>query len=238
MTSFLPLLFLLIGPATALAIVLLSRNRSNPKTLSLLVNCYFVGMLAIIPALMVFGLAYWLEVASPHSLRRMLFYAFVVAAFGKELGKYLVLRLYAMKHPSFTKSFHGITMLLMIAMGYVTSEAILIAVTNGWVNFSELRIYSMIPAHITFAVLMGFFTGLSKFRDRKMVDFMVGLGGAVICHGIYEITLLTHDLETLLIFGGALIVVSVLLFIQSAHTYLQVKQRESDPLKSDSTLNS
>ncbi len=227
-----PLLILLIGPLTALAIAMLSRARSNPQTYSLLVNCYFVGLMAIIPALMVYGLAYWLDVANPVSLRRMLFYAFVVAAFGKELGKFLILRAYAMKHPSFTKSFHGITMLLMIAMGYVTSEAILIAVTNGWVNFSELRIYSMIPAHITFAVVMGFFIGLSKFRDRSIVDNMVGLGGAVICHGIYEVILLTNDLETLLVFGGALIVVAILLFIQSTRTYIQVKQREADSMRS------
>ena len=54
----------------------------------------------------------------------------------------------------------------MVAMGFATIENV-IFVMEGGVTTGIVRMFSTVPAHATFAVIMGYYLGKAKFNEKK-----------------------------------------------------------------------
>jgi len=71
-------------------------------------------------------------------------------------------------------------------MGFATLENVLYVYQYGLAT-GILRMFTAVPAHATFAILMGFFLGKAKFTHRKVFFFSVlSLIAAAIFHGSYD----------------------------------------------------
>jgi RsiW-degrading membrane proteinase PrsW (M82 family) len=47
--------------------------------------------------------------------------------------------------------------------------------------------FTAVPAHATFSIIMGYFLGLAKFKGySKPLFILAALGGAVLFHGAYD----------------------------------------------------
>ena len=74
----------------------------------------------------------------------------------------------------------------MVGMGFATLENIIYVFQYG-APTGFLRMFTAVPAHATFAVLMGYFLGKAKFTHRKEVYYsLVGLLVATAFHGAYD----------------------------------------------------
>jgi RsiW-degrading membrane proteinase PrsW (M82 family) len=74
----------------------------------------------------------------------------------------------------------------MVSMGFACIENILYVFQQGYVT-GILRIFTAIPAHATFAVIMGYFLGRAKFtKSNNIVFSIIALAAATIFHGLYD----------------------------------------------------
>ncbi|MDB9883264.1 PrsW family glutamic-type intramembrane protease, partial [Bacteroidia bacterium] len=87
-------------------------------------------------------------------------------------------------------------------------------VMQGGFAVGVMRMFTAVPAHATFAVLMGYWVGRAKMENKPYLNWL-GLGSAVLFHGLYDVFLLSEYVPGQLI--GALISLVVgIVFARSA----------------------
>jgi protease PrsW len=120
------------------------------------------------------------------------FYAFVIVGTSEELSKFIFLRMYTSKKKNIREPYDGLLYAVIISMGFATAENILYAFRGG-VGVSMIRMFTAVPAHASFAVMMGFFYGIALFRKLPIFWMAVGLVIAMGLHGVYDFFLLQDD---------------------------------------------
>jgi ribosomal protein S18 acetylase RimI-like enzyme len=166
------------------------------------------GVLSIAPAL-------GIETVISHYLNRSVFSIIAGAFFGvalvEELSKFLVLRYYSFTRRSFDEPLDGIVYSVLVSMGFATVENVFY-VYNENLSVAFLRMFTSVPAHATFAIIMGYYTGKAKFiHNTRAQLFTRGIAGATLAHGTYDSFLLLSEndwikqyISELLLFAGAI----------------------------------
>jgi RsiW-degrading membrane proteinase PrsW (M82 family) len=215
--NFLKYLPLLIAPLIFLILIFFARKIMEKKVLNLFASAYFLGLLTAIPMILVlyFVYSYWLT--HVQSLRRIVFYSFVLIGFLSELFKFLLLRFYYLPKKSFTKPFDGILFSVMIAMGYATAANVYFFYEWRYTDGIRIVLYTLPVAVFFISIIMGFFIGLSKFRSNNF-DSLTGFSAAVILFGFYRFCLLSGDYLLLSLIGGGVILIAFLLAAKSLNS--------------------
>ncbi len=202
------LLALSIAPGLAICLFIYFKDKYNKEPVSYLFKCFFLGMLSAVLSLIVeWGGETMLDkLAINNSIIATLLLAFVVVAFTEEGSKYIMLKNYAFPKPEFDEPFDGIIYSIMVSMGFATLENIFYVFENG-VGTAILRMFLSVPAHASFAVLMGYYAGLAKFNpSQKSFYLLKGFLLAVLFHGMFDsfLFLAEDDMATQYISGGLL----------------------------------
>ena len=149
--------------------------------------------------------------------------SFIGVALIEEVLKFLCLWAYPYQRPFFNEPFDGIVYTVMIGMGFATLENILYALRYGF-GTTLLRVFTAVPAHAVFAVLMGYYIGKAKFDAKnKWRLLFTGLGIAIGVHGIYDFFILQEAIEWLIIFAIVTLVISV----RFAQKLIKIQQDQS-----------
>lgn len=180
------LLTLAVIPGIAIGLFIYIKDKHEPEPIKLLLISFFYGALS-------FGvnLAIGLPLSSlfaieERNLEAQAFHAFAVVAFVEELSKFIFIRGILYKNKNFNEPLDGIVYAVMVGMGFATAENILY-VWHGDGGTALIRMFSAIPAHAMFAVLMGYLLGKAKFTHRKEVYYSImALGVATLFHGVYD----------------------------------------------------
>ncbi len=161
------LLALAVAPGVAISLFIYSRTKYRRESLRYLLVAFLLGMVATLPALAVQLIAADVRVnPSRHSILSFAWYAFVIVALSEEGSKWLVLRFYAYPKKAFHRPFDGILFAVMIGMGFATVENIEYVWQFGW-GTGLNRFFLSVPAHASFAVLMGYYMGWAKFEPAE-----------------------------------------------------------------------
>jgi RsiW-degrading membrane proteinase PrsW (M82 family) len=125
-----------------------------------------------------------------------------------------MLRYYAFPKKTFDEPYDGIVYSVMVGMGFATVENIGYVYQHG-INTALLRMFLSVPAHATFAILMGYFVGKAKFIPEKRFYYLfMGLFWATFFHGTYDFFLfLQGGLVSSYISDGLLFLGAVVSFI-------------------------
>ena len=180
------LIALAIAPGVAICLFIYSLQRLGKGSMRYLVTAFFLGAAATLPALAVQLLSE--DVRNDpwhHSIWSYLWYAFGVVALSEEGSKFLVLRGYAYPKKVFREPFDGVIYSVMIGMGFATVENIEYVWQFG-LETGVSRFFLAIPAHASFAVLMGYPVGRAKFARHSLGLLLRGLGVAVLFHGSFD----------------------------------------------------
>jgi RsiW-degrading membrane proteinase PrsW (M82 family) len=156
---------LAVAPGLAIAIFVYEKDKLDREPLHLLVKSFFLGALSIFPASFLEGVFEGFGFKQTVELTTTLQYALTVG-FSEELSKFLILILFFYRRKEFNEPFDGITYGVMIAMGFATLENVFYVVEGG-LGVALIRMFTAVPAHATFGVLMGFFVGMAKFQHRR-----------------------------------------------------------------------
>ncbi len=203
-------LFLLaLAPSVAICFFIYFKDKFNPEPKKLLVYSFLLGAFSIVPALaLTYAVKYFFGINHTASATDTdeLIYAFLVVALSEEGAKFFFLRLYAYPKKDFDEPFDGITYAVIISMGFATVENLLYVYDGGGLSTGIHRMFTAVPGHASFAVIMGYYVGMAKFSHRKHLQW-IGLGLAVLLHGIYDACLFLHHYPIMVI--GAILTVVV-----------------------------
>jgi protease PrsW len=186
----LSLIALAVAPGFAICLYIYSRDRYEREPLRYLLISFLLGMLSTIPALVIQLLAGdTREKFAEHFILSYAVFAYIIVALSEESCKFLMLRLYAYPKKIFNDPFDGIVYGVMVSMGFATLENIEYVFQYGF-HTGVIRFFLSVPAHASFGVLMGYYTGLAKFNPMNSVWLMVkGLLIAVFFHGTFDFCL-------------------------------------------------
>jgi RsiW-degrading membrane proteinase PrsW (M82 family) len=214
------LIALAIAPGIAICLYIFYTDFYNREPRQNLIISFFLGALAIFPAILFEG-SLGPKVIDG-SLSGVAIFSYCVVAFSEETSKFLGLRLYAYNRKAFDEPLDGIVYAVIVSMGFATAENIkyilidpqsLHLAYNQVLNNGFMRMFTAVPAHATFAVIMGYFVGKAKLNPQKSVILMLtGLAGAILFHGTYDFLLfikgysfIGENLSEALLFAGAML---------------------------------
>lgn len=198
------LLALSIAPGIAICLFIYLKDKYNREPLGMLIISFLLGMIGIFPAIIVQLLSgISLESLTNKSIPEFAFFAFFVVALSEEMSKYVIVRFFAYRRKSFDEPFDGIIYTVMVGMGFATLENIGYVYEHGF-STGIVRMFLSVPAHATFAVLMGYHWGLAKFDiANRSKHLLLAIVLPVLFHGAFDFFLFTGN--SLLHIAGALL---------------------------------
>lgn len=208
---------LLIAPFIFFILILLARKIMEKKVLNLFTSAYFMGLLTAIPMMLALYFVYEYWLVHVQSLRRIIFFSFALIGFLSEFSKFLLLRFYYLPKESFTKPFDGILFSVMIAMGYATTANAYFLYDWKYSDDVHLVLYTLPFANLFIGIIMGFFTGMAKFRTSYF-DSLTGMAASFFFYGFYSFCLISQDYLLLGLLGAGIVIIAILLAVKSLNT--------------------
>ncbi|NML37581.1 PrsW family intramembrane metalloprotease [Chitinophaga sp. G-6-1-13] len=188
------LLALAVAPGLAICLLIFVIDKYDPEPVSLLLKSFLLGMACVVMPLLFQVLASMYGFRETNqSLFDTAFFAYGIVGLSEEFAKFLVLRFYAYPKKAFNEPLDGIVYAVMIGMGFATLENIAYVGQFGF-GTGVARMFLSVPAHATFAILMGYYVGLAKFMpaQRNML-LLKGLLIAVFFHGSFDFFLFSGN---------------------------------------------
>lgn len=204
------LLTLAIAPAFVIILFVYFKDKYEKEPISFLFKNFLFGILSACVAIIIsLTLGEFYDVEEFNVFDKFI-EAFIIVALAEEFGKFIFLKKIAYNSKHFNEPYDGIMYSVMISMGFATVENILYSFSGGF-ETAILRMFTAVPAHATFAIIMGYFIGLAKFKKSKTLYMIYGLIGAVIFHGAYDFFLFISFIPGLFI--GAFISFSIAIYL-------------------------
>jgi RsiW-degrading membrane proteinase PrsW (M82 family) len=180
------LLALALAPGIAIGIYIYLKDKHEREPLSLLLISFLYGVLSTAVTLSISLPLDYIMTFNEQNVVHQFGNAFFKVAFIEELSKFIFIRFILYNNKNFNEPFDGIVYACMVGMGFATLENIIYVFQYG-APTGFVRMFTAVPAHACFAVLMGYFLGKAKFTHRKEIYYsFVALLVATAFHGAYD----------------------------------------------------
>ena len=190
------LLFLAVLPGLGICYAMFRIDRYDREPLLALAVAFGLGAAVTVPAVWLEAWAFqWL--GHQPGIIETLVLAFAGVALVEEGFKFFALRLGAFPFPFFNEPLDGIVYSVMVAMGFSTVESLAYADRFG-LETVLLRAFTAVPAHLVFAIVLGYFVGSAKFDPARRTTLLWrGFGLTVLLHGLYDTLVIQQWFEWL-----------------------------------------
>ena len=180
------ILILAILPVIVLSVYIYRKDKYEKEPFSMLLLAFFLGILAIPMDMVVVGIINGVWDSN------MVFYsAFCEAGIPEEFCKWALFMLVIWRNKNFNEFFDGIVYAAFISLGFACVENIMYvfgsetfgdAVTTG-----VMRALLSVPGHFLFAVIMGYFLGMAKFKKDERTKYLIlSLVCPMLAHGLFD----------------------------------------------------
>lgn len=116
--------------------------------------------------------------------------AYFGAAFPEEFCKLLMLYLCIWKNPYFDEYYDGLEYAAFVGLGFAGVENVLY-IMQGGIQLAVGRGIFAVPAHFFFAIFMGYFFSMARFRYEKRWKYLfLAYIVPVLLHGVYDFPLM------------------------------------------------
>lgn len=201
------MIFLALLPAIILLVMIYRADKVEKEPIGLLVKLFLFGVLSTISAMILETVG--CEVLEAFFDTESLIYIFIenffVVALAEEIGKYLVVKKIAWKHPAFDYTFDAVVYAVVASLGFAAFENIMY-LTDETLSTALMRGILAVPGHAIDAVFMGYYFGLAKraevFGDKKKCksNLKLALWVPVFTHGFYDFCLSVDSDIMLIVF--------------------------------------
>jgi protease PrsW len=180
------LLALAFAPGTAIMLYIYLKDHHEREPLILLLISFLYGGLSAIVTLVLSVPLNTLLLTVPDDVVSQFVNAFFKVALVEEFSKFIFVRFILFKNANFNEPFDGIVYAVMVSMGFATLENFFYVREYGFVT-GLLRMFTAVPAHAVFGIMMGYFLGRAKFTAKQQILFsLLGLLVPTIFHGAYD----------------------------------------------------
>lgn len=180
-------------PGIALSLGIYLTDRYDREPVKLLIKLFLFGIVSAIPTIIVEQFLSRVNIFS--GLLSIAWTSFIVAGLTEEFFKRMVVMRVAYYHSAFNEKLDGIIYCTFASLGFATIENIMYIFSNydadpyiGW-----YRGLLSVPAHMLFAVTMGYYLSLARFSpDKKTRDqyFSRSLVVPMLFHGTFNFILM------------------------------------------------
>ncbi|NJN41666.1 MAG: PrsW family intramembrane metalloprotease [Flammeovirgaceae bacterium] len=216
-------IILAVVPGLSIALYIHFRDKYEPEPVRLLVLSFLLGIVSMFIA---WGLTTVVEQyisIDESDWEDQAVHAFLIVAIIEEVSKFLFARGVLFYNSNFDEPFDGIVYTVMIGMGFATAENILYVVENGG-SAAIIRMFTAVPAHGLFAILMGYFLGKAKFQESQIGYYsFIALFVATLFHGTYDYFLFISFIPGLWV--GAVVAFGLAFFL--ARKAIRIHQQAS-----------
>ncbi len=176
-----------ISPIIFVLIFIYFMDKYEKEPIRLLLSNFFLGAVGsvIITTVMYVIIDIPFPLTDRTSIFEQFIKAFFVVGLSEEFSKYIVVRYHAQTSREFNEPFDGIVYAVMVSMGFAATENIMY-VAQGGMETALIRGFTAVPAHATFAILMGYYMGKAKFSNNRVLLNLTGLLLAALFHGAYD----------------------------------------------------
>ncbi len=181
------LLLSAIAPVFIIIIYIYIKDKYEKEPKRLLLLSFISGAIVsiLITTILYTGFDILLPLKNHYSIGQQFIKAFFVVGLTEEFSKYIIVRYVSQPRKAFNEPFDGIIYAVMVSMGFAATENLMYVLQGGY-EVAFLRAFTAIPAHATFAILMGYFMGKAKFSNNKVLLNFTGLALAILFHGAYD----------------------------------------------------
>jgi RsiW-degrading membrane proteinase PrsW (M82 family) len=213
------LIGLSLAPVLAIIWFIYLKDKYEPEPIKHILISFLLGCISIIPAaIFEFSLG-GIYPENPKDVLVTAIWSFGIIAFSEEFVKFFMLRFYAYRQKEFDEPFDGIVYGVMISLGFAAVENILYVSEGGW-GVALLRMFTAVPAHASFGVIMGYYFGLAwKHKEVAWKYQLRGLLSAVVLHGAYDFFLLQDNYPAFALFSFIGLFISIKLSFKAIKTH-------------------
>jgi RsiW-degrading membrane proteinase PrsW (M82 family) len=181
------LLLLAISPVIIIVLYIYFKDKFEKEPIPFLLRNFLLGATVSILITVILGgfVSRLIPLIDNTSVFQQFLKAFVVVALVEEFSKYVIVRYYSQRSKEYNEPFDGIVYAVMVSMGFAALENVLYVFQHG-ISTGVMRAFTAVPAHATFAILMGYFMGKAKFSKNRIVLNLMGLFFATLFHGAYD----------------------------------------------------
>lgn len=202
------LLALALAPGVAIGLYIYLKDKHEREPVGLLMRSFFFGILSVFVTLLISRVIGNFITIDEQSVSEQAVHAFLIVALVEEFSKFIFVRGILYNNSNFNEPFDGIVYSVMVSMGFATFENILY-VTEGGIGTAFMRMFTAVPAHASFAILMGFYLGKAKFEHKKSYYALHALAVATILHGTYDYCLFISFVPGIVFVALASLVVGI-----------------------------
>ena len=176
-----------IAPVLTIIFYIFIKDKYEKEPTRLLISNFLLGAIVsiIITTILYVIINIPLPLNNHTSIFEQFIKAFFVVGLTEEFSKDIIVRYYAQPNEEFNEPFDGIVYSVMVSMGFAATENIFY-VLEGGVETAIMRAFTAVPAHATFAILMGYYMGKAKFSNNRIILNLTGLFLAALFHGAYD----------------------------------------------------
>ncbi|MDD4677997.1 MAG: PrsW family glutamic-type intramembrane protease [Tissierellia bacterium] len=184
-----------ITPGIALALIFYWFDRHDREPIGMLLKVFIFGAVYVFPTILIENFLLLFNIFG--GVLGAAYTAFIVAGLTEEYMKRKVVLKYVYFNPVFNEKLDGIVYCVMSALGFATLENIMYVVFT----FSDVeavgyyRAIISVPAHMLFAVTMGYYLSLAKFSstpEEHRHYFKKSLSVPAMMHGIFDFILMAN----------------------------------------------
>ena len=198
------ILMLAIVPVVACLIWIYLKDRYDKEPIVILIKYFILGIVTSILGIVIERLLININILD--GLDYIFYISFVVAGFTEESLKALILILSLLKEKYFNEKLDGIIYSVFLSLGFATIENIIYILYESEslvLQVSLSRAIISIPAHIMFAITMGYYIGKCKFEEnyiKKRQYIIMSVLVPILLHGIFDFVLMIRYKWSIVVF--------------------------------------
>jgi RsiW-degrading membrane proteinase PrsW (M82 family) len=175
-----------VVPGFAIGLYVYLKDIRQPEPAGILMKAVFFGAVSFFISIGIGLLLHEHAEIETKNVADQMIRALIFVGLVEEGSKFIFLRGFLFNSKHFKQPFDGIVYSVMIGMGFATAENV-VYVLNGDGGTAIVRMFTAVPAHAVFAVIMGFFIGEAKvFRSSSTLYSVMALLFASFAHGYYD----------------------------------------------------
>ena len=184
-----------ITPGIALGLFFYFFDRHNREPIRMLLKVFIMGIFSVIPTIFIENILSNFNIFP--GIFGIGYTAFIVAGLSEEFIKRKVVLKSVYFNPVFDEKLDGIVYCVIAALGFATIENVMYVVFR-FADVESVGFYRAIlsvPAHMLFAVTMGYYMSLAKFAatpEECQFYFKKSLTVPVVLHGIFDFILMSQ----------------------------------------------
>ena len=192
------LLYLAILPSILLGFYIYKKDNIEKEPTSLLIKTIISGILGGVIVILL-SIIFKIPNYQYQTSLETLFYSFILVSFIEEAIKFVLLYLACYKKKDFNYQYDGIVYASFLALGFATYENILYVFATQDIITAIYRGVLTVPAHVFFAIFMGYYFGLAKHYRRykqekkEKKNLLFAFFAPFVLHGFFDYALLSKS---------------------------------------------